>query len=148
MIFMGKVKLADRPALAQNIVLRRDSAGLTQEQLAEKIGVHPNTIKGLESGKSYGRQGTLGALAALFNCSVADLMADPIERIPSAASQDAVAKRLIQNPKDLSFPEVSEVLAALGGLNRPRRILVATVLFGKEAVRPFLAPKAQKARSR
>lgn len=37
--------------IGNQIKIARDAAGLTQQQLADKINVHKDTISGLESGR-------------------------------------------------------------------------------------------------
>ncbi len=56
----------------------RKHRGLTQEMLAERIGVSPPTISQIEKGKQGFTNSTLEALAWALNCSPGDLlMRDP-----------------------------------------------------------------------
>jgi transcriptional regulator with XRE-family HTH domain len=52
----------------------RKSRGLTQEQLAERIGVAVSTISQLETGKQGYSQPTLEAIADALGCEPADLL--------------------------------------------------------------------------
>ena len=52
----------------------RKHRGLTQEQLAERIGVAVSTISQLETGKQGYSQPTLEAIADALNCGPADLL--------------------------------------------------------------------------
>lgn len=58
----------------------RKFRGLTQEQLAERIGVSTATISQLESGKQGFTDNTLEALAAELHCGPGDLlMRNPLD---------------------------------------------------------------------
>lgn len=52
----------------------RKKAGLTQEQLAERVGVTASSISQLENGKQGFTDTTLEALAWALNCDPADLL--------------------------------------------------------------------------
>ncbi|HYI44529.1 MAG TPA: helix-turn-helix transcriptional regulator [Actinomycetota bacterium] len=52
----------------------RKAAGLTQEQVADRSGLHVNYIGGLERGERNPTMVTLAALAAGLGCDVTDLV--------------------------------------------------------------------------
>lgn len=52
----------------------RESVGLTQEQVAEYIGVTQATVSGWESGRQNPRVGKWSALAELYDCTVEALL--------------------------------------------------------------------------
>ena len=54
----------------------RLKAGLTQSQLAEKVGTDRSTVTKWELGESFPRASMIPALAAALNCSVADLFGE------------------------------------------------------------------------
>lgn len=56
----------------KNIHSLRDAANLTQEQLAEVLGVDRTTITKWESGKAKPRYDMLPKIAAALKCSIAD----------------------------------------------------------------------------
>ena len=58
-----------------NIRDLRKSAGLTQVQLAEKVGVAQATVAEWERGDYYPRASIIPALAAALGCAVNDLYA-------------------------------------------------------------------------
>lgn len=51
----------------------RNEAGLTQGQLAEKVGLSLNTILNYEKGRRDPRKGDMEKLALFFGCSLDDL---------------------------------------------------------------------------
>jgi transcriptional regulator with XRE-family HTH domain len=74
---LGKKDLGARPFLSQNTVIRRKRLGLSQEELAEALSIHPNTIKKIETGISGASPELKEKLATFFRCSLADLYTDP-----------------------------------------------------------------------
>ena len=57
-----------------NIRKFRESYGLTQSQVAEKIGVSLDTVSRYETGKREPRASDLMRMAQLFGCSIDDLV--------------------------------------------------------------------------
>lgn len=58
----------------ENLKEMRISAGLTQKQLAEKLGVLERTISYWESGKRECDFDTLIKIAKFFGCNIDDLL--------------------------------------------------------------------------
>ena len=76
---LDKASSAQEPIgirLSKNIANRRRELGLTQAQLAEKMGIEPETLSRFERGKHLPSLGTLEKLADLLLVSVADLLAE------------------------------------------------------------------------
>ena len=57
-----------------NLMYQRKKAWLTQEELAEKVGVKRLTIWAYESGRRKPNQEMFERLAVALNCTVADLL--------------------------------------------------------------------------
>lgn len=57
----------------QGIIIARKAAGLTQAELAAKVGVCRTAVAAWESGKSYPPADRLPAIAAALSCTVDDL---------------------------------------------------------------------------
>lgn len=53
----------------------RKKAGMTQEQLSEKLGINRTTVTMWELGKSVPRPDKLAKLAKILQCSIDDLFA-------------------------------------------------------------------------
>jgi len=79
-----------KKTLGQNVSIRRNSRGWTQEKLAEKAGVSKNTISDIESGDKFARAGTLIRLAKIFETEVYELL-KPNDILPDNTA-DAIAK--------------------------------------------------------
>jgi transcriptional regulator with XRE-family HTH domain len=61
---------------ARNLRARREAAGLSQEQLANKAGMHPTEISRLERAAREPRLGTIVRLAHGLDITVEKLIAD------------------------------------------------------------------------
>ena len=78
--------------MGQRIMVRRKSLRMTQEELAEKLGVSTQMISNLELGKKAIRPENLAKI-----CSVLELSADFIlTGTNTKTAVDAVAEKLIQ----------------------------------------------------
>lgn len=78
--------------MGQRIMVRRKSLSMTQEELAEKLGVSTQMISNLELGKKAIRPENLAKV-----CSVLELSADFIlTGTNTKTAVDAVAEKLIQ----------------------------------------------------
>ena len=76
--------------LGENVKIRRERKGLSQEQLAEKAGVSKNTISDIETGDKFARANTLVALAKALETEVYELL-KPKDITPDKA-EDIVEK--------------------------------------------------------
>ena len=104
--------------LGQKIARQRRAVGLTQAELAEKVGVQPETISRIETGK---RTVSLG-LIALLSESV-DLQLHELFRLQSSDNpKDQVIERLLWFASRLSPAEIELVMdvgaAVLGHTRR------------------------------
>lgn len=57
-----------------NLMVRRKAAGLTQQQLANAVGVAKNTISAYETGQRFPRRDVWDKMAAVLNCEPKDLI--------------------------------------------------------------------------
>ena len=79
-------------AMGQRIMVRRKALRMTQEELAEKLGVSPQMISNLELGKKAIRPENLAKV-----CDVLDLSADfVLTGTNTKTAVDAVAEKLTQ----------------------------------------------------
>lgn len=56
------------------LLLKRKESGLSQQQLADKVGVKYNTISAYETGQNFPRRETLDQLASALDCEVKDII--------------------------------------------------------------------------
>lgn len=63
-----------------NVEVERRAAGLTVEQVADLVGVHPNTVRGWERGDYEPTSKNLVQLSTLFGCSADYLLGLTVNR--------------------------------------------------------------------
>lgn len=91
----------------------RERAGLSQKELAEKIGVAPNTFHGYESGKHDPKSNLLVDISRICGVTVDFLLGlEEIESTPAPSKDDAGA---------LTKEELSRISAAMSQLNEEGR---------------------------
>lgn len=73
-----------------NIRYFREKAGLTQGQLAEKMGMALDSISRYENNKREPRASDLRHMAEIFNCTVDDLL-NPTPPLPRLQEQGDAA---------------------------------------------------------
>lgn len=95
-------------SIGLNIKSYRQRAGLTQNELADKLGVARSTVTQWENGLSNPRMGMVVRLANTFGVMSSDLVA---ENNNYSTATDPVLDRLIQSYISLN-PEGRVVLAA------------------------------------
>ena len=101
----------------------RENAGYTQKELAEIVGVAPNTFHGYESGKHDPKSDLLAQIARACRVSVDYLLGlspDPQPNYSQCESGEPEEKRLIKNYRSLNeegqekLLEYSDDLVELG----------------------------------
>lgn len=80
-------KAALARSIGQAIAYRRSLAELTQEEVAEKLGLGNEAVSRLERGKATLSVVRLMELAELFGCEAADLLTETSVRIDDQARQ-------------------------------------------------------------
>ncbi len=88
--------------LGENIRKYRKEAGLTQEQLAERLGVSYQSVSRWENGSTYPDMELLPAIAAFFSASVDELLGMPKEKKEKLAMEafTRLAEVSVQKPVD------------------------------------------------
>lgn len=56
--------------IAELVKTKRKEAGMTQFQLAVKVGISPQSINKIENGVSIPKHETIKKLAAVLNCDI------------------------------------------------------------------------------
>lgn len=89
--------------IRRNIKEGRERAGLTQEQLAQKVHITASQISKIETGKSYGDLGTIMAIAAV-------LYPDPLEVFRDETDIDERLKQRCRLIEELPEDKQEEIL--------------------------------------
>ena len=63
----------------------RNAAGLTQQTVADKLGVYQSTVAMWEAGDNKPRADILPQIAKLYNCTIDDLLREPGAGDPGAS---------------------------------------------------------------
>lgn len=96
--------LAER--LGHRIARQRRAAGLTQAELAEKVGVQPETISRLETGKRMVSLGMMALLSESLGLELHELF----RLLPTDSPKDKAMGRLLWFGSRLSTSEIELVL--------------------------------------
>jgi transcriptional regulator with XRE-family HTH domain len=72
--------------LGRNVAKLRKTLGWTQEDLAHRLGVEPETISRLERGTTLPSLKSLEKLAAIFGARIADLLEEPVPEVSEEAA--------------------------------------------------------------
>ena len=103
---------------AENVAQKRKACGLTQSQVAERLGVEKESVSRMESGKITLTLDRLQQFAGIFGCSVSELLCD--------ASPEAMEQTQV----------IAEMMSPLSSEER-----TAVVRFVGEAIRLFQVRK-------
>lgn len=79
-----------------NLKMLRVSLGLTQEELAERIGLDPKQISKIETGKHFPSSKTIGNLCYAINCQISRLFEFEYGPCAQQLDTDIVHQRMIQ----------------------------------------------------
>ena len=105
---MAKNKLQNKdveeigPLLGRNIAARRKTLALTQDQVAERLGVEPMTISRFECGVSLPSLRRLTSLSLVLETSVAELLS---QSVSNRTDQALMIEHWLLNltPRDRGF---------------------------------------------
>lgn len=106
-----------------NLQYRRMAGGMTQEQLAERMGVSRQTVSKWESGASYPEMEKLIALCGLFDCTLDELVRGGL---PAAAQQQPEPAVASPQPEALR----ADYERVMGGTARGIAVGVALIVSG------------------
>jgi transcriptional regulator with XRE-family HTH domain len=97
-----------RQILAANIKEQRKILGVSQEKLAEMAGLSWQTINSLECQRTWAGDGTLEALARVFNIEPFQLLMPPETRAAISLHSTDALRKLAQakKPYDDAFSDI------------------------------------------
>ena len=85
-------------AVGKAVAARRKLANLTQQKLAEALGVEKETVSRLENGEIAQTVDRLAALGKVLHCSVTDFFAE--EKLDNSRYAAAIAHMLLPLPAE------------------------------------------------
>lgn len=93
-----------------NLRCLREKKGLTQSQLAEKLGVKANTISNYEKGNSSPDFKSLGVLVEIFDIDAHSFLYADLRETPPAGTEPAAGADHIDHPQaGLSAPHTANL---------------------------------------
>ena len=105
----------ERIAIGARLRLAREQAGLSQGQVAVKLGLHRPTVSEIEAGRRRVAADELAIFAKLYKVSVSWLVSAPDEkRNPKREKAELAARQLVKLKKD-DLDLVLNLLATLRG---------------------------------
>ena len=100
----------DYKAIGKRIKIARIKKNLTQEAIADKIGITPQHVSNIETGNASVSLTTLVAIANTLTVSVNDLLCDTV--LISKAEFEKEAKELFEDCNEYEIRVLVEVLKA------------------------------------
>ena len=95
-------------SFAWNLKTIRSEAGLTQEELAKKIGISQKTVSSWETGRTFPTMGDVISLCRTLNCTMERLTGTKIHDIGDISFEDILVKL-----RSLSLRELLDLRAAV-----------------------------------
>lgn len=103
-------------SVAKNISSLRRLAGMSQQQLADALGVTRSAVSYYESGRISPKMAMLEKIAALFDVSVAELVYDGVEVFEISDSMTEVEYHLISDFRALSPEQRASVSSLISSM--------------------------------
>lgn len=103
--------------IAENIKRERINAGMTQEQLAERLDVARSTITQWETGWTQPRMGAVARLAEVFGMSVSEMVADDPTRRDGDITLSSEERELISLFRSMDKRARNDLLAIASSLS-------------------------------
>lgn len=101
-----------RKIFGENVKYYRKKAGLSQEQLAEKLDVSPNHVSVIETGGKFVTYKLLERMISIF-----DIMPATLFYVPGTASNDDTIQNklnsIIKTELDNTYKEISQKISKL-----------------------------------
>lgn len=98
-------------AVGRAIAKRRTASGLTQERVAERLGIGVEAMSRIERGKALPTVLRLSELAEIFQCNISDLLTETSSRATDQANYLARLLSKLDNADRTMVVEIVETLA-------------------------------------
>lgn len=122
--YQGFANLAPM-SLAENVKRRREERGWSQKDLADKIGVTPNTIGAIERGETQ-KTKHLHDLTRIFNCRACELdssLNDDTPLVPDQAAPRSSVRQAFEHAEQAAYQQgwndaIAAIMTAAQGILR------------------------------
>ncbi len=103
---------------ANNIKAIRKEHSLSQEQLAEKLGVSRQSVSKWESNQSYPEMDKILLICKLFDCDIGELMSENIKEVSETKQSKNRANKAIED----FFDYISRLVEMFGAMSFKQRV--------------------------
>ena len=112
----------DAATFGDRLAAAREQSGMTQAQLARRLGIKPSTLRGWEEDVSEPRANRLSMIAGLLGVSIVWLLTGEGEGldVPDDTPSDASAQSMLREVRDL-HAVISQASERLGRLEKQMR---------------------------
>lgn len=100
--------------IGQTLLMERRKVGLSQQQVAEKIGIEPESVSRIENGVIAPTLARLRQFSAIYGCSLEFIVGQASDQLPD------VAKRLAEELEGL--PDADRVFVVEQAISAARHI--------------------------
>lgn len=112
----------------ENLYQLRRSAKLSQEQLAEKVGVSRQSISKWENSESYPEMDNIMKLCKIFHCKINNLVHDDIQDFDSLDEEIKMTKVKFEKDKQRRLKIISKIIYIIARILRIMTIVGITGL--------------------
>jgi len=106
-------------AVGQRLASLRRKAGLSQQQVSERIGIEPESISRIETGASAPSLARLRQFAELYGCSLEAIIGDASDLPADVASR--IARELADLPESDRTFVADQTINLIGHIKMSRR---------------------------
>lgn len=121
---------------ADNLKNLRKRRNISQEQLAEKVGVSRQSVSKWETSEAYPEMNNILELCKIFKCNISDLVNDKMIDIDSLDEEVKMSVVKLKKEKQSQMKGISKVLSLIGKITA----IVLRVAFGFLVAAMILLP--------
>ena len=120
----------DHATFGDRLTAAREAQGLSQAQLAKRLGVKLKTVQGWENDSSEPRANKLQMVAGLLNVSIRWLLTGEGDGVPEPATSEELAKGAQALLLDMQAmrTQISQLATQLGKAEKQLRIILKETL--------------------
>jgi transcriptional regulator with XRE-family HTH domain len=129
----------------ENLYALRKSAKMSQENLAEKVGVSRQSVSKWETGEAYPEMDNILKLCKIFHCKINDLVHDDIQDIDSLDEEIKMKVVKFEKEKQKKLKKISNIIydismvgsiaARIGAICGIVALIIVTVFVGTTTIK-------------
>lgn len=126
-----------------NLKNLRKSKDISQEKLAEKVGVSRQSVSKWETGETYPEMSNILALCKIFHCNINDLVNDSIIDIDSLDDEIKMNVVKFKEEKQKKVKSLSKIIAVISKIGRIALYIVIPIIIILMMLTPIIVDKAE-----